>query len=78
MGLTPSLKKLNLSFLFIVSFFLQQLLSWDECQIILDKYCQDLELPNTAESLVNILKNCLSKTGEKVDFKYPQNATLIK
>ncbi|BAQ63191.1 mobile element protein (plasmid) [Geminocystis sp. NIES-3708] len=55
----------------------KQLLSWNECQIILDKYCQDLELPNTAESLVNTLKNSLSKTGEKVDFKYPQNATLI-
>ena len=55
----------------------KQLLTWDECEVILDKYCEDLGLPKTAQSFVNNLKNCLTQAAEKVDLNYPQNAPLI-
>lgn len=54
-----------------------QLLSWDDCVVITDKYCEDLGLPKTAQALVNNLKSCLIQTAEKVDLNYPQNTTLI-
>ena len=55
----------------------QQLLSWDECEVILDQYCEDLGLPNTAQTFVSNLKNSLTQAAEKVDLNYPQNANLI-
>ncbi len=54
-----------------------QLLSWDECQKILPKYCEDLDLPKDADSLVASLKSWLTETAEKVDSSYPQNEQLI-
>ncbi len=54
-----------------------QLLSWDECEKILPKYCEDLELPKDADSLVSYLKSWLTDTAAKVDSTYPQNEQLI-
>ena len=54
-----------------------QLLSWDECEVIVDKYCEDLGLPKTPQTFVNNLKNDLIQTAEKVDLNYPHNASLI-
>ncbi len=55
----------------------KQLLSWDECEVILEQYCEDLGLPKTAQTFVNNLKNSLTQAAEKVDLNYPQNANLI-
>lgn len=54
-----------------------QLLTWDECEKILPKYCEDLDLPKDADSLVASLKSWLTDTAEKVDSSYPQNEQLI-
>ena len=55
----------------------KQLLSWDECENLLDKYCEDLELPKDADSLVSYLKSWLTDTAAKVDSTYPQNEQLF-
>lgn len=55
----------------------KQAKTWDECQIIVDNYCKNLGLPLTAETFVNNLKSLLIQTAEKVDFNYPNNASLI-
>ena len=54
-----------------------QLLSWDECEKVADKYCENLGLAKTAQTFVNNLKSLLIQTAEKVDLNYPNNATLI-
>jgi TnpA family transposase len=54
-----------------------QLLSWDECEKIADKYCDNLGLPKTAQTFINNLKSLLIQTAEKVDLNYHNNATLI-
>ncbi len=54
-----------------------QLLSWDECEKVADKYCENLGFAKTAQTFVNNLKSLLIQTAEKVDLNYPNNATLI-
>ncbi|BAQ63161.1 mobile element protein (plasmid) [Geminocystis sp. NIES-3708] len=54
-----------------------QLLSWDECEVIVDNYCENLGLPKTAQIFVNNLKSFLIQTAEKVDLNYPNNSSLI-
>ncbi len=54
-----------------------QLLSWDECEKVADKYCENLGLAKTAQTFINNLKSLLIQTAEKVDLNYPNNATLI-
>ena len=54
-----------------------QLLSWDECEKVADKYCENLGLAKSAKIFVNNLKSLLIQTAEKVDLNYPNNATLI-
>ena len=55
----------------------KQLLSWNECEVMVDKYCENLGLPKTAQTFVNNLKTCLTQAAEKVDSNYPQNTSLI-
>ena len=50
-----------------------QLLSWQECQPLLDEYCLQAGLPNTAQELVRELKERLTKLAEQVDQNQPHS-----
>jgi TnpA family transposase len=50
-----------------------QLLSWKECQPLLDEYCLQAGLPNTAQELVRELKERLTKLAEQVDQNQPHS-----
>jgi TnpA family transposase len=57
--------------------FRTQLLSWKECLALLDSYCKNIGIANTAEDFVKQLIEELRKTAETVDNNYPNNSHLI-
>ncbi|MGF1600438.1 MAG: Tn3 family transposase [Thermosynechococcaceae cyanobacterium] len=47
--------------------FREQLLSWEDCQPLLEQYCQELEIPSTASGFVQHLRNQLTQLAQEVD-----------
>jgi len=54
-----------------------QLLSWEECQKEIPKYCETLGLNSEPDSFVEQLKEKLTETAEGVDKMYPGNSSLL-
>jgi TnpA family transposase len=52
------------------------LLSWPECQAILDDYCRAVELPNTAEGFVATLRERLTSLSQKIDTDQTEESDL--
>ena len=55
----------------------QQLLSWEECEPLVEQHCLELGLAPTAEGFVAQLRAMLSKTADEVDRAYPDNASVV-
>ncbi len=55
----------------------EQLLSWLDCQPLLDEYCENLNLPNHPDDFIKHLKSWLSETAKIVDRGYPQNTQVV-
>jgi TnpA family transposase len=53
-----------------------QLLSWEECEPKVAEYCQRLDLPITAEGLVEHLRTRLTEVAAHVDRTRPENREL--
>jgi TnpA family transposase len=47
--------------------FREQLLSWEECQLQLETYTQEMSFPETAEAFVEALKTQLTQVAQSVD-----------
>ena len=47
--------------------FRDQLLSWEECQPLLEQYCQELGIPSTSSGFVKHLKDQLTQLANEVD-----------
>ena len=54
----------------------EQLLSWEECEPLVEQHCQELGLASTPEGFTGQLKVMLAETAEEVDRSYPENATV--
>lgn len=54
-----------------------QLLSWEECEPLVEDYCVELGLEPTSEGFVAQLRELLSTTAEEVDLSYPENSSVI-
>ena len=52
----------------------KQLLPWEECEPLVDDYCDALDLPNTATGLVEQLRQRLTAVANKVDAGFPENS----
>ncbi|EMX0193121.1 Tn3 family transposase [Bacillus cereus] len=55
----------------------QQLLPWEECQPMVEDYCNELELPSSPTNFVNRLKSWLISAAKTVDLNYPNNGQVI-
>ncbi|MGC8169980.1 hypothetical protein, partial [Salmonella enterica] len=51
----------------------EQLMPWEECEALLDTYCDRIGIPADAESFVNHLKKLLEDTADQVDSDFPQH-----
>src|SRR5258708_22788874 len=54
-----------------------QLLSWEECEPRVAAYCQQLNLPATAEGFVEHLRTWLTEVAAEVDRTRPANQSLM-
>jgi len=52
----------------------QQLLPWEDCQNLLDGYCESIGIPATANGFVAHLKTQLVDAAKKADEAYPKNS----
>jgi TnpA family transposase len=55
----------------------EQLLSWNDCQPLVEAYCQQLGFPTKAEDFVENLKNSLTQTASEIDQGYPNNTSVV-
>jgi TnpA family transposase len=55
----------------------EQLLSWKDCQPLVETYCQQLSFPTQAEDFVENLKSLLTQTASEVDRGYPNNTSVV-
>lgn len=53
-----------------------QLLTWDECRLMLDDYCSEMNLPNNPKDFIQTLKNQLNKKAIDVNAKAPNSSEL--
>ncbi|MGB3633620.1 MAG: Tn3 family transposase [Rubrobacteraceae bacterium] len=54
-----------------------QLLSWEECEPLVEQHCLELGIAPTPEGFTDQLKTLLSNTAEQVDRSYPENASVV-
>jgi hypothetical protein len=54
-----------------------KLLSWKECEPLLDEFCAEAGLPATAEEFVDSVRTQLAAKAAEVDAGYPDNADLV-
>lgn len=54
-----------------------KLLSWKDCQPLIEEYCQNLGFSNKADDFVSNLKSWLEATALSVDKGYPKNTQVI-
>ena len=55
----------------------EQLLSWEECEPLVEEHCRELGLEPTPEGFVGQLKDLLSGTAREVDRSYPENSSVV-
>ena len=55
----------------------EQLLSWQDCQPLVEAYCQQLGFSTQAEDFVENLKNSLNQTASEIDQGYPNNTSVV-
>ena len=55
----------------------EQLLSWQECEPLVDDYCQQLDLPSNAVEFVNALQAQLMEVAEATDQEYVNNGQVV-
>lgn len=53
-----------------------QLLSIEECKLIIDDYCRDMNLPNKPKEFVELLRNQLDSKAKSVNGKSPKSSEL--
>jgi len=53
-----------------------ELLSWPECELRLEEYCDRLSLPAGGETFVKEVQRQLTETATRVDEQFPQNAAV--
>ena len=54
-----------------------QLLSWEECEPLVEDYCRELGLEPTPEGFTAQLRELLHATAEEVDRSYPENSSVV-
>ncbi|SFP68381.1 Tn3 family transposase [Salibacterium halotolerans] len=54
-----------------------QLLSWDECQPMLEDYCQEMGFPIDAKGFVKQLKVWMTQQSKEVEHAYPQKEHVV-
>jgi hypothetical protein len=54
-----------------------KLLSWKECEPLLDEFCAEAGLPATAEEFVDSVRTQLAAKAAEVDAGYPESADLV-
>ena len=55
----------------------EQLLPWSDCEELLDEFCAETGLPNTARAFTDQLRTRLADQAAAVDAKYPENTDLV-
>ncbi len=55
----------------------EQLLPWSDCEALLDEFCAETGLPNTARAFTEQLQTRLADQAAAVDAKYPENTDLV-
>jgi TnpA family transposase len=55
----------------------EQLLPWSDCEALLDAFCAETGLPNTARAFTGQLRTRLADQAAAVDAKYPENTDLV-
>lgn len=55
----------------------EQLLPWEDCEKIIQSYCDELTLPSNKTDFINSLKKTLAAKSENVDKTYPLNKDLV-
>lgn len=54
-----------------------QLLTWDECEPLLDDYCREINFSTNKQDFIDNLKSMIKKKCESADRNYPENTELI-
>lgn len=54
----------------------KQLLSLEECNLMLSEYCSEMNLPNNSKDFIEILKNQLDQKAKDVNTKAPESSEL--
>jgi TnpA family transposase len=54
----------------------EQLLTWAECEPLVEDYCNQLGFESNAQGFVDSLRESLSKTATEVDAEFPDNKAL--
>jgi hypothetical protein len=54
-----------------------QLLPWEQCEGLLDAFCAETGLPNSARAFTEQLRTRLADQAAAVDAKYPENTDLV-
>jgi hypothetical protein len=54
----------------------EQLLPWPDCEELLDEFCAETGLPNTARAFTDQLRTRLADQAGAVDASYPENTDL--
>lgn len=54
-----------------------KLLSWEECEPLLEEFCAEVGLPATADGFVESVRSRLAETAAAVDAGYPENGDLV-
>lgn len=55
----------------------KQLLSWNECRLMLNDYCNEMGLQNNPKDFIEQLKNKLDSKAKEVDKNYPENSEIV-
>lgn len=55
----------------------KQLLPWNECQLMLNEYCKEMNLPNNSNEFIINLRDQLDKKAKDVDIKSPKSSELV-
>ena len=55
----------------------KELLDWKSCEPLLNEYCDEVGIPNTAKDFVKTLRNNFIKTANRVDKQFPDITELL-
>ncbi|KMP25680.1 transposase [Bacillus cereus] len=55
----------------------EQLLPWEECELLVKEYCKELNFPSSPTHFVKQLKQKLTSVANAVDLNYPNNGQVI-